>query len=464
MTSSTLAMASSDVQPMELPRGETQADHSEAIEKAAQKLVEVEDNQTVFRLEKSSVYGSAIAFPQIARSSGYKGMFVSLWIRSYMALGLNYFVQMALVMFVGEATQIMNPLGGQMHLCDFGADLDVCKGPDAEFLPRCTGPGGTQFSPSRLYGYTQWAVQKFTKQALLDVMPEQEDVINAKVDPGEYGMENSTCRWLCLLLFVMSVNHEIQICFRMLAMLWKLPSDPAKCHWIESNSSSEKFVFRIAGMPCHWKLITGIIVFIPKLALCYFVLLEGTTLLLDTSGILDTVLGAMSMAFILEVDEMLHDSMITHAGRWILDNMLDFRKEHLADKDEEDGKQYVASAKRYNADEKKDGTTSQGAPLREEPVQERKGHEASYGDLLRQLVPLRLIMTLVVMAIFTERYYRFKCVYKDELGMWVSKDMYTPQRASYGLTDFIFNGFFNTVGHDSNEPFWTMPTPPHLLK
>ena len=35
------------------------------------------------------------------------------------------------------------------------------------------------------------------------------------------------------------------------------------------------------------------------------VLLEGTTLLLDTSGILDTVLGAMSMAFILEVDEML---------------------------------------------------------------------------------------------------------------------------------------------------------------
>ena len=35
------------------------------------------------------------------------------------------------------------------------------------------------------------------------------------------------------------------------------------------------------------------------------VLLEGTLLLMDTSGILDTVLGAMSMAFILDVDEML---------------------------------------------------------------------------------------------------------------------------------------------------------------
>lgn len=26
---------------------------------------------------------------------------------------------------------------------------------------------GTQFTPPRLYGYTQWAVQKFTKQAKL---------------------------------------------------------------------------------------------------------------------------------------------------------------------------------------------------------------------------------------------------------------------------------------------------------
>ena len=31
-----------------------------------------------------------------------------------------------------------------MHLCDFGADLDSCKGPDAPFEPRCTGPGGAE--------------------------------------------------------------------------------------------------------------------------------------------------------------------------------------------------------------------------------------------------------------------------------------------------------------------------------
>ena len=36
----------------------------------------------------------------------------------------------------------------------------------------------------------------------------QEDTINAKVDPGEYGIENFRCRLVCLFLFTMSVMHE----------------------------------------------------------------------------------------------------------------------------------------------------------------------------------------------------------------------------------------------------------------
>ncbi|CAE7470814.1 RH35 [Symbiodinium natans] len=416
------------------PGSEEEAQRSEGIGKAAQGLIDVESSQTIFKLETSSVYGSAFAFPQIARSSGYRSVFVSLWIRAYMALGLNYLVQFALVMFVGEATQIMNPLGGQMHLCDFGADLDVCEGPEAPFLPRCTGPGGTQFSPSRLYGYTQWAVQKFAKQALLDVLPDQEDLINEKVDPGEYGLENRSCRWLCLLLFALSVNHEIQVCFRMIAMFWYLPSDPGKCDWIEVDKQ-QQVSYRIAGMPIHWKLITGLTVLIPKVTLCYFVLLEGTTLLMDTSGILDTVLGAMSMAFILNVDEMLHDCMITLAGR----NVIDQIQQGLPDEPDPPG----------TAEDAEAGATYHA-----------KGPK--FFDLLRQVVPLRLLLTLVVMAVFVDRYYQFKCVYKEELGMWVSKDMYLPTRASYSLTDFLFNGIFQTVER-SSEPFWTMPTP-SLLK
>ena len=342
------------------------------------------------------MYGSAFAFPQVARSSGYQGVYVSLWIRAYLGLALNYVVQFALVMFVGEATQIMNPLGGMMHLCDFGAELDDCKGPEAPFQPRCTGPGGTQFSPSRLYSYTQWAVQKFAKQALLDVLPDQEDLINEKVDPGEYGLENRSCRWLCLLLFALSVNHEIQVCFRMTAMLWYLPSEPDKCDWIEIDKKRQTS-YRIAGMPIHWKIITGLIVLIPKVTLCYFVLLEGTTLLMDTSGILDTVLGAMSMAFILDVDEMLHDCMITRAGRSLMQKIQALREE------------------------------PQGEDV-EGPRYHGKG--PSFLDLFRQVVPTRLLVTLLCLAVMIDRYYQFKCVYKEELGMWVSKPMHVPGRAS----------------------------------
>ena len=30
-----------------------------------------------------------------------------------------------------------------MHLCDFGAKLDQCQGPDGPFDPGCVGPGGS---------------------------------------------------------------------------------------------------------------------------------------------------------------------------------------------------------------------------------------------------------------------------------------------------------------------------------
>mmetsp|Transcript_8054 Transcript_8054/g.18836 ORF Transcript_8054/g.18836 Transcript_8054/m.18836 type:complete len:423 (-) Transcript_8054:148-1416(-) len=418
--------------PHLLPTDEQSVERLEGLEKAADLLLQVERSQTVFKLEKSSVYGSAVAFPQIARSSGYKTVFVTLWLRSWMALAVNYLVQGSLVMLVGEATQIMAPLGGQMHLCDFGAHLDECEGPGGTWIPECTGPGGTQFAPPRLYGYTQWAVQKFIKQALLDVVPDQEEVINDKVDPGEYGLENRGCRWLCLFLFVLSVNHEIQVCLRMLMMLWWLPSNPGESEWIVIKDGNVKY--RIAGMPCIWKFITFLVVFIPKLALVHFVLLEGTLLLMDSSGILDTILGAMSLSFILDVDEMLHSAMITNAGLHVLDK--------IEDMEEKPGRAAEVEASETAA---------------------AAADKTSWWPLVRQLIPVRLVIALVVMAFFTGRYYEFKCVYKEDLNMFVSKDMYLPKRASYSFTDFIFNGLFHTVGK-SEEPFWTMPTPEHLLK
>jgi len=403
----------------------------EDVKLEAEKLLALDKRKSVYHLETGSVYGTAIAFPQLARCSNYNKVYVALWIRAWLALGLNLFLQLSLVVFVGEATQIMNPLGGQMHLCDFGARLDSCTGPGTT-VPGCQGPGGTQFSPPRLYGYTQWAVQKFTKQALLDVLPDKEDAINEKVDPGEYGMENFNCRAVCLFLFTLSVMHEIVTCMKMALLLWNVPSSGEKeMAWIthakEGMMSRVKAKYRVGGMPLHWKAIVFLLVFLPKLALCHYVLLEGTLLLMDTSGILDSVLGALSMSFVLGLDEMLYNAMTSSAAVSI---MLQLEKAI----DEEELEQ-----------EKRDEAGQQMA------------HDISWCSwaLIRQIIPVRIVVTLAVMGLYVGRYYEFKCKWSDEWHLWVSKDMYTPARASYSLSDFILNGFFQTVGH-TDEPFWSM--------
>lgn len=42
----------------------------------------------------------------------------------------------------------------------------------------------------------------------MDVLPDKEEDINAKVDPGEYGMENNKTRYVCHFLFTVSVISE----------------------------------------------------------------------------------------------------------------------------------------------------------------------------------------------------------------------------------------------------------------
>lgn len=420
---------------MALAEGETRGllsgGEMEDVAAEAEKLLALDVRKVVFHLETGSVYGTAIAFPQLARCSNYNKVYVALWIRSWLALALNLFLQLSLVVFVGEATQIMNPLGGMMHLCDFGANLDTCKGPD-EVVDGCVGPGGTQFAPPRLYGYTQWAVQKFTKQALLDVLPDKEDTINAMVDPGEYGIENFRCRLVCLFLFTLSVMHEIVTCLRMGLLLWSVPSSgESQMSWIthKQDRMFGKVVakYRVGGMPLYWKTIVFLVVFLPKLALCHYVLLEGTLLLMDTSGILDGVLGALSMGFVLSIDEMLNDAMTSGAAASIMKKL--------------------------------------EQSLEEEELAQEKAEEAGKGHpkstpfcsiaVFRQIIPLRVVSACVVMGLYVGRYYEFKCKYSEHWKMWVSKDMYAPSTASYTLTDFLLNGFFQTVPKGS-EPFWTM--------
>eukprot|EP00928_Gymnodinium_smaydae_P043743 TRINITY_DN29256_c0_g1_i1.p1 TRINITY_DN29256_c0_g1~~TRINITY_DN29256_c0_g1_i1.p1 ORF type:complete len:459 (+),score=64.64 TRINITY_DN29256_c0_g1_i1:66-1379(+) len=407
-------------------------------------LVDLETDSK-YGIEKRSVYGSALAVPQIARTLGYNRALVILSLRVWLSLFMNIALQLLLVCFIGEATQIMAPLGGEMHLCDFGKNLDACPGE-----PHCTGPGGTLYTRTRLYGYTQWAIQKFTRDALLQIMPDKQEQIEAHVDPGEYGMENYQCRLLCIFIFTMSLVNEVFACFNMAVMLWFLPTDPAKSNWIQfseernirlSNSNNnargrKKCLYKVAGMPAHWKVFNFFVVLGPKVALLHYVLWMGILFLMDTSGITDLVLGAMSMTFVLSLDEVIYDIFTSSSTKYIMDELDVYREESSST----------------------DHLPSDSDPTESKRMLERSGNEQHpqlrWRKLLWTFFPRKWIMTGVVMAAYIARYYSTKCIWNGHT--YVSKDMYLPHTSTYHVWDFVMDGVLHTIQR-SKTPFWSMP-------
>eukprot|EP00746_Dinoflagellata_sp_MGD_P003968 gnl/MRDRNA2_/MRDRNA2_107679_c0_seq1.p1 gnl/MRDRNA2_/MRDRNA2_107679_c0~~gnl/MRDRNA2_/MRDRNA2_107679_c0_seq1.p1 ORF type:complete len:434 (+),score=68.72 gnl/MRDRNA2_/MRDRNA2_107679_c0_seq1:62-1363(+) len=384
-------------------------------------------------LDADSVYGSAVAMPQVARSTQYNKFFSMLAIRALFNLFVNLGLQFVLLVYIGEATQIMAPLGGQMHLCDFGAGLATC--PDAE---HCTGPGGTRYTSTRLYGYTQWTVQKFAKQALIDVFPEKQDDIESKVDPGEYGIESFKCRLLCIFLFITSVMPELYGCYHLFMMIWSLPNTPEKSQWLRFKASGEE-EFCIAGMPRQWKVFNFFVVLTPKAVLCHYVLWEGTLLLMDTAGIMDMILGAMSMTFVLSIDEIIFSVITSNTTHYIMKEFSEFQEE--ADDN--------AEADPRGLETGIESPRTNGGGMQ----------DTSWALILWHLIPRKLMLILFIMFCYMFKYYEEKCQWMD--GQFVSKDMYLPLTAEYHFSDFLLDEFLHTIPR-SMSPFWTMPDRPVL--
>lgn len=366
-------------------------------------------------LEGGSAWGSAVAMPQIARSTGYEPTFVILSLRAMFCLIVCVYIQMMLLAYIGESTQVMAPLGGEMHLCDFGSTLDAC--PDG---PHCTGPGGTAYTRTRMYGFTQWNIQNFVKQAFLNVHPDMKGRIDDNIDPGEYGVESYGCRLLCLFLFVMSVVEELFLSINLAWLLYDLPRDHS-LSWIQFSDKKDPLKpndvsteFRVAGMPLPWKIFNTCFILCPKVAIMHYTLREGTCLLMDTPAILDMILGAMSMSFLLSLDELFWGVLSSNPTKHIMPKL---------------------------------------KPLELKQDLER---EVTWRTVVRQVFPLRFLIVIVLTGIYVRLYYVTKCKQAD--GQWVSKDMYLPETAEYSLFDFLFDTIFHTLER-SAEPFWKMPSP-----
>jgi len=388
-------------------RVEEMKEKRKILKRTEEKLQDMEFVGT-YELEADSVYGAVIAIPQIARSMGCTPTMLALCWRSWMLLALNYLLQGAAIMFIAEESQIMDVLSGKMHLCDFAYDLEECpKG------NHCTGPGGSKYTPDGLYSYDIWSVRIYMRDALkaavtgtpLDTKAFKEQV-DTSFDPGEYGMENYWCRVLACFIFMMAEVRDLFKTCELIAVLWHTPHHGESWVYKEgANGDGDPLMslkFRVAGMPIAWKILNFFILVVPKVFLLYNVCWMGLRFLMETAGIIDLVLGAMTMDFILTLDELIFDGLGSATTKHIMGELEGFAME-----------------------------TGDGDDI---VVDTNTSHKTKWGAI-KLTLPRRLIFTLLVLFIFEVRYYWVNCDRVD--NMYVSKPLYLPKSANFNFMNFL---------------------------
>ncbi|CAE7593434.1 rnf111 [Symbiodinium natans] len=393
------------------------------------------DDHGELSLQHDSVYGAAVVLPQVARSCEWPGTLIAAVIRTYFFCLLNFTLQAFLLSMIGEEQHFWYPFGGKMHLCDFGASIQDCPG-----APNCVGPGGTVLSYPRLYDYDIWSTRTFVKQSLQVLFPASMGNLDSAVDPGEYGLESFSCRCLCIGLFMLAVVDDLEDAMNLFRTLVSIPTEYES--WIsldipdwcskedikQLNESEEKDFIRyeISGIPLHWKLFNAFFILLPKCMLWLGLVRSGVHYLMETAGIMNTVVNAMALTFILQVDEILFQRLSSSVTTEIM-SKLEFKALYDLEEVEQES----------DAD----------ALAHFEEVELKK----SWGSILFKTFPTRLFIIMVLQAIFLLDYYVSNCD-KLEDGSWVSKAMRLPADMGYNPLALMFG--WETV--EEPKPFWTM--------
>jgi len=353
------------------------------------------------------------------------------------------FLHGALLTFVSKEERVMDNFGGQMSLCDFGKTIDDCEG------EACMGPGGTELTDaSRLYSWNMWTNRRFLRDSMKAVFPDQAKKIDELVDPGEYGLESYVCRLLCVAVFVISITPEIRLCFRVGELLFKLPS--SNDSWILLTNAEDveptKFLstvkVKVAGMSVLWKVINFFIVFLPKVILVSMTATSGVTFLMDTAGIDDIIVNSVALGFLLNLDELITDCLLSEQANQLLDICVDYEIENEKDEELRGSTEVWDQAKTL----------------------ERFGDQQALSYSMRKnLVEIfwihvnKFYLAAFFVIALVCHYYEGHCVF--ESGRWISKTMYSPKNLDYNTINAFFGNFKPPIEYD--KPYWTMPTAHH---
>lgn len=391
-------------------------------------------------VESDSVYGAALALPQLARTAEWSLAYTGLAIRSYVYLVANILLQGFLLYMIRKAQSVLQKFEGQMNLCDFGARLVNCPG-DAN----CIGPSGTEYTPARLYNWQMWSTRMFATDAFRSIFPDRIDDINQNMDPGEYGVESYYLRIISCGIFVLGLWPEIRSALDVAFLLYYVPTkaqpwmsyDVPNWHHnkehmksVHSWSELDLVTFKVAGMPASWKLVNVFTVLLPKLWLWLLTVDIGMVFLMETSQIPDMIINAVALAFILSIDEILVSALFPSSATYMLENMESFPlfdQSILEDDTDIDA---------YNKN-LMDQQFSLLSP-----------------KLWQSFISGRVVGIVCVTMFFMAKHYTQHCVHLPD-GSWVAEDLFLPLRDQLSLWSFLLGPFPYLADIETeNSPTW----------
>lgn len=398
-------------------------------------------------VSRKSVYGAAVAMPQIARSSGWSRTFTALAIRSMLHLALNYLLVYMILYELVIKEVVLDYYSGRMHLCTFGRNFETCNGNSAN--ANCVGPGGTNFTTPTLYAsFGVWSTRTFVRDSLSTILPEKSDSIQQTVIPGEYGIESWLCRWLCLFVFIMQIVDDLLETMAMVRMLRFIPSaaEPWIAYeppnWPEGKEKAKEMLgqsemdfvrISVKGMPLHWKLLNAVFVVFPKLVLWILLAIGGGIFLMETADIQSVIMNSMALSFLLNIDELLAGRLCTKATQTIMEKIKQFDLYDLSNEEGLSDQEIIESF---------DNQSRQWSLCNRQ--------------LLKMLIPKRLLVILFLTFIVYLAYFERFCEYRGD-GSYVSEPLYPAQEVQkFGLWIIRWAIAPETIER-VQMPIWEMP-------
>jgi len=300
-----------------------------------------------------------------------------------------------------------------------------------------------------LFSWELWSTRVVLHDALKKLFPDKVRDIDEHIDPGEYGMESYYLRALCCFLFVVVCWNDLYGTTEIIRLLWNVPShgepwmkyevpawtpdkDYAKA--LRDWSELDLVKFRVAGMPRHWKAINIFCVLLPKVYIWLLTVDTGIVYLMETAGIEELIVNAVAMAFILSIDELICDTLISPVMRQMLCRLEPFP---LYDAVGEENETEKESFDRHQVD---------------------KAFRIFGPYLLWNVMPFRLIAMVVFTYFFLTKYYLENCIHTED-GSWISKPVINPDPGGkLPFSTFLF-GPIPTVGglEGAGGTLWSMP-------